>query len=149
MLAVFYLAVAGTQYYVIVRALGIGNLSIWHAIGAYLFGLGAGLILPVPTDIGVQEITGVGALHALSVSVTQAVSITIIFRILNLVTAIVVAMITFAVLRQEFREALSSRHGSGKVPGEPEQQADGEGESDTASETGGADTDQRSALPRS
>jgi uncharacterized membrane protein YbhN (UPF0104 family) len=115
-LAVIYLAAAGTEYYIVIRALGNTSVSIWSAISAYLFGLGVGLILPVPTDIGVQEITGVGALTALGMATTKAVSVTIIYRILNLVSSLLIAIITFAILHDEFRDAFSSRQGSGKVP---------------------------------
>jgi len=117
--AVVYLAAAGTQYYLVIRALGIGTVSYWQAVSAYLFSLGVGLILPVPTDIGVQELSGVGALRAIGVGTTQAVSVTIIYRILNLVTSLVIAVITFAILHQELVIAFKSRQGSGKIPGEP------------------------------
>lgn len=117
-LAVVYLAAAGTQYYIVIRALGIGTVSYWHAVSAYLFSLGVGLILPVPTDIGIQELTGVGALRALGLATTQAVSVTIIYRILNLVTSVVIAVVTFAILHQELVIAFKSRQGSGKIPGE-------------------------------
>jgi uncharacterized protein (TIRG00374 family) len=117
-LSALYLAAAGTQYFIVIRALGNQTMSYWDGLAAYLFSLGVGLILPVPTDIGVQEITGVGALKALGLKTTQAVSVSILFRILNLVSSIVIALITFVVLHKEFRDAFSSRRGSGKVPKE-------------------------------
>lgn len=116
-LAVLYLAAAGAAYYVVITALG-GNVNFFEGVAAYLFGLGVGLILPVPTDIGVQEISGVGALKALGLQTTRAVSVTIIYRILNLVSSFVIAIVTFAILHRELRDAFSSRHGSGKVPGQ-------------------------------
>jgi uncharacterized protein (TIRG00374 family) len=115
-LAAVYLAAAGTQYYIVIRALGNNHLSLWDGISAYLFGLGVGLILPVPTDIGVQEITGVGALSALGMATTAAVSVTIVYRIFNLVASIVIAAVTFIILHREFRDAFSSRRGTGQVP---------------------------------
>lgn len=115
-LAAIYLAAAGTQYYIVIRALGNNHLSLWDGISAYLFGLGVGLILPVPTDIGVQEITGVGALSALGMATTNAVSVTIVYRIFNLVSSIVIAAVTFVILHREFRDAFSSRSGTGNVP---------------------------------
>lgn len=118
LLAATYLAAAGTEYYIVIRALGINNLSYWHAVSAYLFGLGVGLILPVPTDIGVQEITGVGALKALGVGTTNAVSISILYRILSLASSLLVAVVTFVILHHEFAEAFTSRQGSGTVPEE-------------------------------
>jgi uncharacterized membrane protein YbhN (UPF0104 family) len=117
-LSATYLAAAGTQYYVVIRAIGHDHVGYFDAVAAYLFGLGAGLILPVPTDIGVQEITGLGALKALGMQVPNAVPVTILFRILNLVSSLVIAAITFMVLRREFRDAFASRQGSGKVPEE-------------------------------
>ena len=117
-LAVVYLAAAGTEYYIVIRAIGINNVSFFHAVAAYLFGLGVGLILPVPTDIGVQEITGVGALRALGVEITQAVSVTVLYRILSLVSSLLIAVITFALLHKELGEAMANRAGAGKVPGE-------------------------------
>lgn len=118
-LAVVYLAAAGTQYYLVLRALGIGTVSYWHAVSAYLFSLGVGLILPVPTDLGVQELSGVGALRALGVGTTQAVAVTIIYRLLNLVTSFVIALVTFALLHQEVVIAFRNRQGSGQIPGTP------------------------------
>ena len=47
---------------------------------------------------------------------TKAVSVTIIYRILNLVSSLLIAIVTFAILHEEFRDAFSSRQGSGKVP---------------------------------
>lgn len=115
-LAVLYLAAAGTQYYIVIRALGVDNVSYRHALSAYLFGLGVGLILPVPTDIGVQELTGLGALRALGVDASKAVAIVLVFRILNLVSAVIVAAGTSLFLRNELGEALSSRRKGGKLP---------------------------------
>lgn len=123
-LAAVYLAAAGTEYFLIIR--GIAQLhpndhiqiTYWNAMSAYLFSLGVGLILPVPTDIGVQEITGVGALVALGMMRTDAVSVSILFRILNLVSSLLIAAVTFVILRRELGDALSSNQGSGKVPDE-------------------------------
>ena len=131
-LAVVYLAAAGTQYYVVIRGLGIGNVSYWHAVSAYLFGLGVGLIMPVPTDIGIQELSGLGALSALGIDETRAVAIVIIFRILNLVSSILIAAGTFVVLHKELAEALSSRRRKSEVPG----QADTEGTAPRRAATG-------------
>ncbi len=117
-LAAAYLAAAGTQYYVVIRAIGHDHVGYFDAVAAYLFGLGAGLILPVPTDIGVQEITGLGALKAMGMQVPNAVPVTILFRVFNLVSSLVIAVIAFVVLHREFRDAFASRDGSGSVPEE-------------------------------
>jgi uncharacterized membrane protein YbhN (UPF0104 family) len=95
------LAASGSAYAILLRGVGAGGVSYWYAIAAYLFGLGSGLILPTPTELGVSELTGLGALRAAGAPVTEAAATVLLFRLLLMGTVILAALVTFLVMRHE------------------------------------------------
>ena len=107
LLTALYLPAGGTAYFIIMQALGVDQVSYWQALSAYLFALSSGLILPVPTEVGVAELTGLGALHALGVETTTAVTVVLMFRLLLVISSILIAAVTFLLLRREFAALLS------------------------------------------
>ncbi len=99
--SVVYLATIGGAYYVILRAVGVASVSYWDALAAYLFGLAAGLILPTPTEIGVAELTGLGALNALGVDLGHAATTVLLFRLMFIGFSMIFALLTFGVLHRD------------------------------------------------
>jgi hypothetical protein len=101
-----YLVTAAVGLYVLTRGVGVDHLSFWQILAIYAFSLAAGLILPLPIDLGVVELTGAGALVASGVSREEAVSIMLLNRLLSVGAAVVIAAIGTLLLRDELREAL-------------------------------------------
>jgi glycosyltransferase 2 family protein len=116
-----YLAIAGIALYVVIRGLGLNSVSLWQAWAVYFFSLAVGLIFPLPVDIGVTEISGVGALVAIGVDRSYAVGIMLINRVLSIGASVAIALIVVVVLHDEFRATL---RGGSKQPGRrsPERQ---------------------------
>jgi uncharacterized protein (TIRG00374 family) len=105
-LGAIYLVLAGAMLYMVLRGLSIGDVSLWGALAAYLFGLGLALISPIPMDIGVIEVSGVGALMILGVSEPLAVGVMLVNRVLRSGIPLVIALVVFVLLRDEVREVL-------------------------------------------
>ena len=114
LLGAVYVTIAGAALYLIVRGLGIGGVSFWQVLAVSYFSLGFSLIVPILLDIGVVEISAVGAFLAVGVSKTDAVGAVLINRALSIGTALVSALIGTAILRDEVRAALQGR---GRAPG--------------------------------
>jgi hypothetical protein len=75
----------------------------------YLFSLAFGLIFPLPLDVGVAEISGVGAFLAIGVDKSAAVGTMLVMRTVSIGVGLVVALIAILVLNDEFRAALRER----------------------------------------
>ena len=82
-LGALYLAVGGTGLYVILQGLGLHQISLPQALGVYAFSLAVGLLAPLPLDLGVIEVSGVGALVASGVPQSLAVSAMLLQRVLS------------------------------------------------------------------
>ena len=104
-----YLCSAAAGLYMLALGLSVDQLSFWQMLGIFAFSLTAGLILPLPVDLGVVELSGAGALAASGVSKEVAVSIMLLNRLLNVGSAIAIAAIGTLFLRTELREALRTR----------------------------------------
>ncbi|HST90368.1 MAG TPA: lysylphosphatidylglycerol synthase transmembrane domain-containing protein [Ktedonobacterales bacterium] len=101
-LCAIYLLTAAVGLYVIARGLGVTGLSLWQAAAVYFFSLAVGLILPLPVDFGVIEVSGIGALLIFGVGDSAAVAIMLLNRVFSTASAIVIAFAAIAVLRGEF-----------------------------------------------
>ena len=113
-----YLLTAAVGLYVIARGLGVTGLSLWQAAAVYFFSLAVGLILPLPVDFGVIEVSGIGALLIFGVSDSAAVAIMLLNRVFSTASAIVIAFAVITVLRGEFVATLragSAGRGKGKA----------------------------------
>ncbi len=82
-LGALYLAIGGTGLYVILQGLGLHQISLPQALGVYAFSLAVGLLAPLPLDLGVIEVSGVGALVASGVPQSLAVSAMLLQRVLS------------------------------------------------------------------
>ncbi|HEX6797075.1 MAG TPA: lysylphosphatidylglycerol synthase transmembrane domain-containing protein [Ktedonobacterales bacterium] len=84
LLSAAYLTVAGIGLYCIVRGAGLGELSVAQALAVYFFSLAIGLLVPIPVDIGLIELSGAGALTALAVGRSAALSVMLLNRVLSI-----------------------------------------------------------------
>jgi uncharacterized membrane protein YbhN (UPF0104 family) len=109
LLGALYLVLAASVLYLVLRGLGVDSVSWWQVLAVYLFSLAFALIFPLPVDVGVTELGGVGAFLAIGVLRSQAVSAVLLARVLSLGAAIVIALVTMAVMRDEVRALLGSR----------------------------------------
>lgn len=82
-LSAAYLIVAGLGMYCIVRGVGLGQLSLPQALAVYFFSLAIGLLVPIPVDFGLIELSGAGALTALTVGRSAALSVMLLNRVLS------------------------------------------------------------------
>jgi len=108
-LGAIYLVVAGFGLYVIARGLGIGGLTVGEALAVYFFSLAIGLIIPIPVDIGLTEVSGIGALIAVGVTRNGAVGVMLLNRVLSTLAALAIALIAATFMREEFRAVLRDR----------------------------------------
>jgi uncharacterized membrane protein YbhN (UPF0104 family) len=115
LLSILYVSIAGTGLYVVVRGLGIDTVTLWQVLAVYLFSLAAALISPLPLDLGVIEVSGVGAFLAIGVSVSDAVGIMVLNRVLSLGAAIILALVAIVFLPDEFRAAFHERSRSSTI----------------------------------
>lgn len=112
LLGAIYLLIAATALYLVTRGLGI-NLSIWGAWAVYFFSLAFSLIFPLPVDIGVLEVSGVGAFLAQGVGRPPAVGAMLINRVLSFGSSLVIALVGAVALRDEARQAFRDRPRTG------------------------------------
>lgn len=115
-LGAIYLLIAGLGFYLIVLGLGIGSVSIGQALAVYFFGLAAGLIVPLPVDIGVTEISATGAFLAVGLDRNSAVSIVLINRVLSIGASLAIALVVMVILNDELRAVLHDRTQSRERP---------------------------------
>ncbi len=108
LLGAIYLILGGIALYVVAVGLAV-DISIWQALAVYFFSLAFAAIVPLPMDFGSTELSGVGALLAMGVSRTAAVSVLLCARALSLGSTLIIAFVTALVLRGEVRAALAAR----------------------------------------
>lgn len=104
-----YMVLSGFALYAVILGLGLSGIT-WHAaLAASFFSLAVSTIIPVPTDLGTSEASGSGALVAMGLSVTGAVSTLLLYRFLNLVEQILVALLASLAFPAEFRAMWHAR----------------------------------------
>lgn len=108
LLGAVYLVVAGVALYLVARGLGI-HISLTGALAVYFFSLAFSLIFPLPVDIGVLEVSGVGAFLALGVDKPPAVGAMLVNRVLSFGSALAIALVGALLLHDEFRRAMRDR----------------------------------------
>jgi hypothetical protein len=105
-----YVLTAASALYLVVRGIGVASLSYWQALSVYFFSLAFGLIFPLPIDVGVTELSGVGAFVAVGLTDRNAaVGIMLINRVLSIGSALAIALLVTVALHDELRAALRSR----------------------------------------
>ena len=109
LLGALYLILGGSALYLVLRGLGIESVSWWEVLAVYFFTLAVALIVPLPVDIGVDEVGGVAALLVIGVDAPAAVGAMLLMRMLSIGTALVIALATIVVVRDEFWALLRER----------------------------------------
>src|ERR687888_436544 len=109
LLGALYLILGGSALYLVLRGLGIDSVSWWQVLAVYFFTLAVALIVPLPVDIGVDEVGGVAALLVIGVDPPAAVGAMLLLRMLSIGTALAIALATIVVVRDEFRALLRER----------------------------------------
>lgn len=122
LLSAAYLLTAGSALYIVVKGLSPHNgVAFPDVLAVYFFSLAFSLIFPLPIDIGVVEVSAVGAFLAIGVDRSLAVGAELLNRILGVVSALIIAAIAMVILRDEFHAALQSR-GGGEAEAREEQE---------------------------
>ncbi|HEX6817895.1 MAG TPA: lysylphosphatidylglycerol synthase transmembrane domain-containing protein [Ktedonobacterales bacterium] len=106
-LGALYLACGGTGLYVILQGLGLHQMTFPQALGVYAFSLAVGLLAPLPLDLGVIEVSGVGALVACGVPQSVAVSAMLLQRVLSGGYALLMAGAVVTTFKRARRAALA------------------------------------------
>lgn len=109
LLATTYLIVGAATLYIVLAGLGWHKTSFADVLAVYLFSLAIGLIFPLPVDVGVTELSGVGAFLAVGVDRDVAISAMLVNRVLTLLSSVVIALAISAIFHDELRRALQSR----------------------------------------
>ena len=104
-----YMVFSGLALYAVVLGLGLSTISWEEALSASFFSLAVSTIIPVPTDLGSSEASGAGALVAMGLTATGAVSSLLVYRFLNLVAQILVAVLGCIAFPGEFRAMWRAR----------------------------------------
>lgn len=116
-LAAGYLVAGGAALYVVLRGIGVNNVSFGEVLAVYFFSLAFGLIFPLPVDIGVTELSGVGAFLVIGVDRNAAVSAMLLNRFLTITSSIAIAIAVAFILHGELRKALNGRKGASAQAG--------------------------------
>lgn len=109
MLGALHLTVAGIILFVVLRSLGIGQVTVWQALGVFFFSMAIFLISPV--SVGLIEVSGVAALVVVGVGEPAAVGVMLLYRVLRTVLPLAIAFVGLAMLHAEVRAALRERPG--------------------------------------
>ncbi len=98
-------AAQGVAVWLICRALDVPILAV-TAIGVYALAMVAGALSALPAGLGGMELVMTGLLVALSASTAEAVSITVLARLLTLWLAVAIGLLALlysAVIRKDIR----------------------------------------------
>src|SRR5262249_56161750 len=60
LLSAAYLTVAGIGLYCIIRGVGLTQIPLNQALAVYFLSLAVGLLVPIPVDFGLIELSGAG-----------------------------------------------------------------------------------------
>src|SRR5918912_3543857 len=109
LLGALYVGLGGTVLYLVARGLGLGSLSWTQVLAVYCFSLAFALILPLPVDVGVTETGGAAAFMVLGVDPSAAVGAMVLMRAITFGVALVIGLLTLAVLPVVTRTVLRGR----------------------------------------
>jgi uncharacterized membrane protein YbhN (UPF0104 family) len=100
-----YMLIYVIDLYVILRALGIDNVTFVDTVAVYAFIVLAVILVPIPTELGITEFTGLGVLLAYGVSESTAALAMLSLRVLATGLTIAVAGLVLFLLRGELSQA--------------------------------------------
>ncbi|MEO7002589.1 MAG: lysylphosphatidylglycerol synthase transmembrane domain-containing protein [Ktedonobacterales bacterium] len=104
-LGALYLTIAALALYIVTLGLNIPVL-LTGTLSVYFLSLAVGLIFPLPVDIGILELSMLGAFVALGVSRNAALGASLVNRVLSIASSLVIALVVVAILYPELRKAL-------------------------------------------
>jgi len=104
-----YLAFTVASFYVILQAYGIPNVGLPQAAAIYCFVLTLVILVPLPSDLGLSEGSGVSVLLAFGVPLAQGLTIMLISRFSTLLFTEVVAAVVALIFRGELRHFASGQ----------------------------------------
>jgi uncharacterized protein (TIRG00374 family) len=108
-LATIYLIAAGGILYLSLEGIGWTRTPFLPVLAVYFFSLAFGLIFPLPVDIGVTELSGVGAFLAIGVDRNAAIGAMLINRVLTLGFSLIIFLIVAVVMWDETKRAWTAR----------------------------------------
>lgn len=98
-----YMALTITGFWLVIVGLGISTIGIAQATAIYSLVLAVVDMNPLPSDLGVSELSGVGGFLAFHVSEDAGLAAMLTFRILLLICEELVALAAFLLFREETR----------------------------------------------
>ncbi len=115
-----YMFVYVLYLYAIIKALGIRRVGIVDTMAIYAMLVLAVILIPIPTEIGITEFTGLGALLAYGIPGSTAAVVMLALRAVATGATILTAAITLLVMRRQLAAidaggapAPQARHGGG------------------------------------
>lgn len=108
-LATVYLVAAAAILYVSLGGVGWTKTPFLAVVSVYFFSLAIGLILPLPVDIGVTELSGVGAFLAIGVDRNAAISAMLINRLLTVGFSLIIFLVVAIIMWDESKRAWHAR----------------------------------------
>jgi uncharacterized membrane protein YbhN (UPF0104 family) len=101
-----YIAFAALGLWAIAAALGLQGIGFVQALVVYAFALGAGLIIPVPIDLGLTELSGLAALMACGAPQADALTVMLLQRFMSSTLTGGISLASLAALRRHLAAAL-------------------------------------------
>ena len=109
-LTVCYLVFTVAAFYVTVQAFGLPNVGPAAAVAVYCFVLTLIILVPLPSDLGLSEGSGVTILLAYGVPLAQGLTIMLIIRFAVLLFTELIAGCTLLLFRGEVRHITGELH---------------------------------------
>ncbi len=101
-----YIAAGALVLWAIAAAVGVHQVGAMEALSVYTFALAANLLVVIPVDLGLTELSGLAALTLFGVPRADAVAILLLQRTLSGMLTGAVALAALALLREQVALAL-------------------------------------------
>ncbi len=111
-----YMALTYYGFYLVCAYLGLETIGPAQATAIYSFVLAVVDINPLPSDLGVSELTGVGGFLAFHVPASAGLAVMLVFRILLLISEEIVAVFAFVVFHKETKRLFHPSKKRAKLP---------------------------------
>jgi hypothetical protein len=112
--------------YVSLTGVGWTQTPFVPVLGVYFFSLAFALIVPLPVDIGVTELSGVAAFLAIGVDRNAAISAMLINRVLTVGFSLVIFLVVAIITRDEAKKVWNARGSMGTRQGQQVGEPDGQ-----------------------
>jgi Lysylphosphatidylglycerol synthase TM region len=99
---VAYLAIYVAVAWLVLDALGFGSLGIGAAVTMVVITSLANVMLPIPIELGITEITGVGILGAFGVDARDAAIVMLSYRVVTTGALTIVILVVLVAVRSAF-----------------------------------------------